>query len=187
MLKKTIKYVDLEGNPVEDDFYFHLSINDLLAWNEESGEGLLTELEAASNSDHAPTVLAIFRKILARSVGRKTADGKAFERDAVTTSAFINSDAYASLLFEMIRDSDSAAEFVNAVIPKNVRDRLMSVDSSAQLTAEATPKKLDDYTVQQLVAMPVDQFQQLVRSAHPGSMSKDVLVLALQRGVTIGK
>lgn len=187
MLKKTIKYLDLEGNTVEDDFYFHLSINDLLAWSEETGEGLLAELNLAASSDHAPTILSVFRKVLARSVGRRSVDGRAFVRDADTTSAFINSDAYASMLFDMIKNVDSASEFVNAVIPKNLRDRLADMGSTAQLTAEPKPKKLDDYTTQELTAMSAEQFQELVRSTHPGSLSKDVLVLAFQRGVTIGK
>jgi hypothetical protein len=187
MLKKVIKYTDLEGNPVEDEFYFHLSINDLLQWTEETGDGLLAELEAVAKTDHAPTVLATFRKILARSVGRKSDDGKAFLRDPATTSSFINSDAYSSLLFEMLADANSAAEFVNKVIPKDIQEKLKSVTASAeQLTAE-TPKKLEDYNLQQLTAMPTEQFQTLVRSTHPGGLSKDVLVLALQRGVTIGK
>lgn len=187
MLKKTIKYMDLEGNPVEDEFYFHLSMNDLLVWSEETGEGLLAELNAASNTDHAPTILAVFRKVLARSVGKKTADGRSFDRDEATTKAFINSDAYSSFLFELIRDAGSAAEFVNKVIPKDLQDRLQAVNSSAQLPAEPAPKKLADYTVQQLSTIPVEEFQQLLRSEHPGSLSKDVLVLAFQRGVTIGK
>lgn len=188
MLKKVIKYTDLEGKPVEDEFYFHLSINDLLAWSEDTQGGLLEELERVSKSDHGPTVLATFRKILARSVGRKSEDNKSFEKDPKTTSAFINSDAYSSLLFEMLQNATSAAEFVNAVIPKELRDRLQEMgNSTAQLTAEAPPKKVADYTQQELAVMPLENFQALVRSTHPGELSKDVLVLAFQRGVTIGK
>lgn len=187
MLKKTITYEDLEGNKVTDDFYFHLSINDLLSWGEAGGETFLFQLEMAGKTDHAPTILAIFRKILEKSVGIRSEDGRSFNnKDQAAKDRFLNSDAYSTLVLDMIQNADSAAEFVNAVIPKNVQQRLKEIAAAEQLPAEASPpKKLEDYTLNELTAMPVAQMQELVRAAHVGTIPKDVLVLAFQRGITI--
>ena len=54
-----------------------------------------------------------------KSYGEKSADGKRFIKTPEIAEAFSQTEAYSVLFMELATNADSAAAFVNGIIPKS--------------------------------------------------------------------
>lgn len=184
MLKKTIQFEDLDGNPVTKDFYFHLSIDDLTDWEASKPGGVEKYLSEILEAGNRPEILAMFKELIGRSVGERSEDNTSFIKNDQIRQRFMGSDAYSVMLLEMFADGDAAIEFFNGVMPKKLKAQIDAMAASGKLELSevpAKPKTLDDYSMTQLANMPYAAFDQLMRQAPPGSLSKEHLQLAFQR------
>lgn len=117
MLKKTITYKDFEGTERTDDFYFHLSKADLIELEVSEEDGLEEYLKDIMKTEDKKEILRIFKGILKLAVGKKSKDGRLFERNDKITNEFMMSNAYGELLLEVLTTDDNAAsKFINAVV-----------------------------------------------------------------------
>jgi hypothetical protein len=119
MLKKTIKFVNFEGDEVTQDFYFNLTKAELVELASELPnfdiEAYLTRL-AETNDQKA--MLAFLKGLIARSYGKR--DENEFVKSVNQTSTFLASEAYSELLFEMAENLDMAVSFFNGVMPQSM-------------------------------------------------------------------
>ena len=117
MLKKSIKYVDYNGNERQEDFYFNISKPELaeMQVNEEGGmEKRLNEIILAQDLKSS---IDVFKKIILLAYGEKSEDGKRFVKSQELADAFVQSPAYEELFMELATNEDAAASFINGVIP----------------------------------------------------------------------
>lgn len=133
MLKKTIKYRDLDDNEITDDFYFNLTRADILELEADYDGGLKGMIEHLIQSDRVREVMPVFRQIISKSLGYRSADGKSFVRDYAFTEKFLNSDAYSELIVELMTNPDKGAEFFNALVPKRLNDGLPATPQDRNL------------------------------------------------------
>jgi hypothetical protein len=126
MLKKTITYNDLDGNPITEDFWFHMSrgeMAEMALGKEGRAGGFDTWVRRLIESQDGEVLIQTFKEILLMTLGQRSDDNKYFEKDEKYTRRFVQSDAYSVLLMELLTDEVKMAEFINGVMPKEMREQ----------------------------------------------------------------
>lgn len=121
MVKKTITYTDYNGETREEDFYFNLTKPELVELELGEDGGLKSYLEKIVKSKDAKHVLAMFKKIIGVAYGIKSPDGRRFIKSEEVSNAFFQSEAYVVLYMELLEHPDRAAEFINSMLPDDMR------------------------------------------------------------------
>ena len=120
MLKKTITYLDFEGNEVTDDFYFNLTQAEILRaeMNTDKAIGLEATIEALKEEKNSQKIMEMFEKFIRMSIGKKSADGKRFIKNDEIADEFMQTQAYSDLIVSFFQDPQKGSDFFNAIIPK---------------------------------------------------------------------
>lgn len=182
MFKKSITFPDLDGKPVTEDFYFNLSKIELAEMSIIDGGTLADRIKLVSMSSEAADVYPVLKEIILASVGRRSIDGKRFVKSEDIRNDFLQTNAYETMIFELLRDAKTSAEFMNGVLPTDLVEQAQTILGSTEKVEElGRPKNVDEFTMTELTNMPYADFDQLIRSSAPGSLSREVLVLAMQR------
>lgn len=145
MLKKTISYVDYEGNSRKEDFYFNINKFELIKWITRPGgytvDQLLLKLTKEQN---ATEILRIFEDLVKISYGEKSLDGRQFVKNEELYNRFKQTEAYSELLTGLIMDAGEAAKFVNGIIPKELSE---DVAKTLNEHPDGVPDEVKDYIV----------------------------------------
>lgn len=127
MIKKTITYVDYNGEERTDDFWFNLSEAELAEMEVSVHGGYLEMIMRIVKAKDIPEIAKVFKQLLIRSYGERSADGASFYKiDASGNPLWrnlVSSAAYSKLYLELSSDEDKAAEFVNGVMPPVDEDK----------------------------------------------------------------
>lgn len=125
MLKKTITYNDYNGVERTEDFYFNLSKAELMEMEMSISGGLTEMIEKIVATKDAPAIIKIFKELVLKAYGEKSADGKRFEKkNGALAEAFAETEAYSQIFMELATDADKAAEFVNGIMPIDIAKQL---------------------------------------------------------------
>ena len=128
MLKKTIKYEDYNGVDREDDLYFNLTEAELMEMEMGTVGGLAETIEKITKAQDAPAIINMFKSIILKAYGEKSADGKRFikvnDAGVPLSIAFSQTEAYSQLFMELATNADEAAKFVNGIVPKKAAKAL---------------------------------------------------------------
>ena len=123
MYKKTITYTDYNGNERKEDHYFNLNKAELLRMEMSVKGGMVERLNRIIAAQDVPTLVEIFDDLIQRSYGVKTPDGHGFVKRKEDLEAFMASEAYSELCVELYTNSESAAAFINGIVPADVAKR----------------------------------------------------------------
>lgn len=127
MLKKTIEYTNFDGVEMKEDFYFNLTQAELTELQMSKAGGFGEYIEKIVAAKDVPTLAKLFKDLIMLSYGEKSADGKRFVKKAPDghrlAEDFIETEAYSTLYMELIMDDKAAANFVNGIIPADVREK----------------------------------------------------------------
>lgn len=121
MLKKTITYEDFNGVERTEDFYFNLTEAEIAEMELGTTGGFVEMINKVVAAKDAPTIKDIFKDLLLKSYGEKSPDGKRFIKNAELREAFSQTNAYSKLFMELAFDENAAANFINNVIPGNMK------------------------------------------------------------------
>lgn len=121
MLKKTIKYTDYFGEEREEDFYFNLNQAELSEMELSVDGGYTNMLDRIVKAKDAPELIAAFKNIVMKSYGEKSSDGRRFIKSKELSEAFCQTEAYNILFMSLIRDEKAMADFVNGIIPDELK------------------------------------------------------------------
>ena len=125
MLKKTITYNDYNGVERTEDFYFNLSKAELMEMEMSISGGLTEMIEKIVATKDAPAIIKIFKELVLKAYGEKSANGKRFEKkNGALAEAFSETEAYSQIFMELATDADKAAEFVNGIMPSDIAKQL---------------------------------------------------------------
>ena len=125
MLKKTITYNDYNGVERTEDFYFNLSKAELMEMEMSISGGLTEMIEKIVATKDGPAIMKIFKELVLKAYGEKSADGKRFEKkNGALAEAFAETEAYSQIFMELATDADKAAEFVNGIMPSDIAKQL---------------------------------------------------------------
>lgn len=124
MLKKTITYTDYNGVERKEDFYFNLSKAEILEMEMGTTGGFAEMIQKVIDTKDIPSIMKIFKEMLLKAYGEKSADGKRFVKSPELTRAFEQTEAYSIMFMELATDADAAAAFVNGIIPSDLAKQL---------------------------------------------------------------
>ncbi len=117
MLKKTITYSDYNGLERTEDFYFNLTKAEIMEMELSTTGGLSEMISRIVAAQDAPAIIKVFKELILKAYGQKSADGKRFVKSAALSEEFEQTEAYSILFMELATDADAAAKFVNAIVP----------------------------------------------------------------------
>ena len=124
MYKETITYKDYNGLERKEDFYFNLTHAELTEMELGVVGGFTEMVQKIIDTQDAPQLVETFKKIILKSYGEKSADGRRFikidEHGTPLSIAFSQTEAYSQLFMALATDADRAAKFVNGVVPSDV-------------------------------------------------------------------
>ena len=117
MLKKTITYTNYNAIEVTEDFYFNLTKAEIMEMEMSTSGGMAEMINKIVASQDAPAIIKIFKELILKAYGEKSADGKRFVKSEEISVAFSQTEAYSQLFMELATDADAAAKFVNGIVP----------------------------------------------------------------------
>ena len=120
MLKKTVKYKNYFGVEKERTLYFDLTKSELMTMSLSTEGGLENVLENILETEDMPAIIKNFEEILLKSYGEKSEDGERFMKGDDISRKFKESPVYDAIFMELITDEKKAADFINAVFPKDL-------------------------------------------------------------------
>lgn len=127
MFAKKIAYTDYDGNERNETFYFNLSKAELTEMELSSEGGLSKMIQKIVDEQDTTRIVTIFKEIILKSYGEKSADGKRFIKKAsdghMLADDFAQTEAYSELFMELATNADAASEFVNNIVPKMPQDQ----------------------------------------------------------------
>ena len=86
--------------------------------------GLAEMIQRIIAAQDAPAIIQIFKDLIRKSYGVKSADGKRFlkvnDAGVPLSIAFSQTEAYSILFMELATDADAAAKFVNGIVPPDM-------------------------------------------------------------------
>jgi hypothetical protein len=138
MLKKTITYEDFNGETMTEDHFFHLSKADLIELEMSTEGGMEARLKKIVEIEDNRQIYAEFKKILLLSYGLRSDDGKRFIKTEAIRDEFVSSEAFSTLLMELLSDENAAAAFMNGVIPHGLSKDILVTNTSPAPAVEAT-------------------------------------------------
>lgn len=117
MLKKTITFVDYDGNTRTEDHYFNLNEAEALKLELMEKGGLTEKINRIIAAQDIPVIMETFEDFIKKSYGIKSPDGREFMKSEEITRKFMQTEAYSKFMMELCTKDGAAAEFVNAIIP----------------------------------------------------------------------
>lgn len=125
MLKRSITYTDYNGVERTEDFYFNLNQAELSEMQLSQNGGMDNLILKIINTSDTAKLIEIFKEIILKSYGEKSNDGKRFikkdENGHPLYRQFEETEAYSNLFMELATDDKKAAEFVNGILPKDLK------------------------------------------------------------------
>jgi len=121
MLKKTITYNDYNGVERKEDFYFNLSKAEIMEMELSIPGGFAGMIEKIIASKDIPSIIKIFKELILKAYGEKSADGKRFVKSEDLSAAFSQTEAYSNLFMELATDDNSASAFINGLVPADMK------------------------------------------------------------------
>ena len=129
MLKKTINYTNYNGEQKTKDCYFNLSKAEIAEMELEIPGGMAANLKQITEAKDTPSLVKIFKNLILRSYGVKSSDGERFIKNQQVREEFEQSEAYSELFMELATNANSAAEFVNGIIPADLANKVKELEN----------------------------------------------------------
>ena len=117
MIKKTITYTDYDGNERTEDFYFNLTQTEILELEVSDNAGMEKTIQRIIDEKDMKRLVAIFKDVIMKSYGKKSVDGRRFEKSKELLDDFMQTEAFSQLFIELATNADKASEFINGVVP----------------------------------------------------------------------
>lgn len=135
MVKKTITYIDYDGNERTEDFYFNLSEAEITEMQLSMEGGMQAYIQKIIAAKSQLELVKLFKKILLASYGKKSPDGRLFVKNEQNTAEFVAHPAYSKIYMELVTDETKASEFVNGLIPKGKANANPAMEMAATQNA----------------------------------------------------
>ena len=129
MLKKTIKYTNYNGIELTEDFYFNLTKAEIMEMELGTSGGLAEMINRIVAAQDAPAIITVFKDLILKAYGEKSADGKYFRKSREISEAFAQTEAYSILFMELATDADAAAKFINGIVPAQDKQAIAAMNA----------------------------------------------------------
>lgn len=118
MLKKTVTYIDFDGNERTEDFFFNLTEQEIAEMELSTEGGLGNFINKAVAAKSQVELIELFKKLILAAYGVKSADGRHFVKNDAVREDFMSTQAFSDIYMELVQDADKASAFFNGIVPK---------------------------------------------------------------------
>ena len=120
MLIKEIKYTDYDGNERVEKHAFNLTKPEVIELNLSKNGGFIRWITNLVDEQDVAELSVFFRKLILMAYGKKSADGRRFEKSEEMSKEFSETGAYEALYMELLEGGKEAVfEFLSKVMPTN--------------------------------------------------------------------
>lgn len=138
MLRERIKFQDLDGKEVEEDFDFNINAAELALMDVKHKSGLKEHFDKVVAANDRAAIVELFNEILLMSVGRRSEDNRRFLKTDDIRNEFRFSAAYEHMFFKLLADDAYATRFVNNVFPKDAVEKMNAGKTTIDLPSTPT-------------------------------------------------
>lgn len=144
MINRTIPYTDYNGTPRKEKFYFDLSQFEATEIAMELPDGIIEELsEEGADTNQQTTaihlieklgkkgVMDFIKKIVLKSYGVKSPDGRRFIKSEELSTEFSQTPAFSSFMMKLMTDDNEASSFINGVIPSDLANKIAASNTAS--------------------------------------------------------
>ena len=121
MYCEKMTYTDFDGKEREEELRFNLTQAELLEWELTTEGGMQKLLEKIVAEKDKVKLAEMFRTIILKAYGIKSADGKRFVKviDGHRVSEdFAQTQMYSDFMMSLFTDPQKQIDFVNAIVPQ---------------------------------------------------------------------
>ena len=127
MIKEPITYTDYNGIERTEDFYFNLTKAEIMEMEMSTTGGLAEMIQRIVAAKDQPAIIKIFKDLILKAYGEKSADGKRFMKSEEIRLGFEQTEASSQLFMKLATDADAAAKFVNGIIPADMAQQASAI------------------------------------------------------------
>ena len=127
MIKEPITYTDYNGIERTEDFYFNLTKAEIMEMEMSTTGGLAEMIQRIVAAKDQPAIIKIFKDLILKAYGEKSADGKRFMKSEEIRLGFEQTEAYSQLFMKLATDADAAAKFVNGIVPADMAQQASAI------------------------------------------------------------
>lgn len=131
MLTKTFTYTDYNGVERKETHYFNLNKAEVMEMEMSTKGGLAEMIQRIIDAQDAPAIIKVFKDLIRKAYGVKSADGKRFIKSEELWAEFEQSEAYPMLFMELATDADAASKFINAIVPADLNQQANAANHPA--------------------------------------------------------
>lgn len=121
MITKEITYIDYNGQERTEKYQFNFTKAELTEMELSVNGGLSAMMERIKETDDRPELMRIFKELILKAYGVKSADGKRFVKSDELRTEFSQTEAYSELYMELVTNTESAITFFNGLIPNDIK------------------------------------------------------------------
>lgn len=144
MFKRTFEYEDFLGNKRVEEHHFHLSEAEVMKWLTTDGDYTLDKLLVRlAEENNGEKIIDVFEDLILTSYGKVSLDGRRFEKSEELSKEFKETPAYSMLFTDMMKDAKYAANFVKAIIPRDMDKKLEEILKNGMSDTEKVVELLD--------------------------------------------
>ena len=118
MLRKVIKYTDYNGVEREEPFYFNLTKAEITEMELTQDGGFVEYIKRIVAAKEQKAIVETFKKLILKSYGVKSDDGKRFIKSDELAQAFSQTEAYSELFMELATNTEESSKFINGIVPQ---------------------------------------------------------------------
>lgn len=172
MFRKVIPYTDYNGVERKEEFSFNFTKAEIWDLNLRTPGGLKAFYERIIATENGQELADQFKMLIQKSYGVKSDDGRRFMKSDEILKNFTETEAYSNFYIELATNSDSAAAFVNGIMPKDLVEAAIAEGEAQAANGEIVQMPTFAQPVQQApmpteVVPPVAPAQQPVYSSAP--------------------
>lgn len=117
MIKKTVNYINFNGEEVTEECYFNLSKAEITEMEVIVEGGYMKLLEDVVASKDNRKILEVFKDLILKAYGIKSEDGRRFMKSDKLSEEFSQTEAFSEVFMDLATNSKSATAFVEGIIP----------------------------------------------------------------------
>ena len=123
MVVEKIKYTDFNGLDREEEFMFNLTEAEITEMELTTDGGLSDSIKKIIAAQDTPQIIKVFKMLLLKSYGEKSADGRRFVKSEKLSEEFSQTNAYSQLFMKLATDDKAAVAFINGIMPDSMQEK----------------------------------------------------------------
>ena len=123
MVVEKIKYTDFNGLEREEEFMFNLTEAEITEMELTTDGGLSDSIKKIIAAQNTPEIIKVFKMLLLKSYGEKSADGRRFVKSEKLSEEFSQTNAYSQLFMKLATDDKAAVAFINGIMPDSMQEK----------------------------------------------------------------